>query len=115
MKKGLNKLDNVTSNRVSCTASREDVANILDDLAHHVPEEKRVGNVFPFVFRTSRCDRQVCNVAVLAASCIPAKRAVGTARAQRVRIPNAAIATDSVKNIIVAHSEAVLATRAVAR
>jgi len=82
VKKGFDDLLDLAAEVSSGAACRQGLANLLEDLGNRVPEDKWVSNILPLFFVSGGCDRQVCNVAVLAASCVPAKGAVSAATAQ---------------------------------
>jgi hypothetical protein len=115
VKKGFDDLLDVAAKASSGAACRQGLANLLEDLGNRVPEDQWVSNILPLFFVSGGCDRQVCNVAVLAASCVPAKGAVSAATAQSFWNSNAVWAADSVKDGVVKTVEAVFAACSVAR
>lgn len=115
VKKGFNDLLDLAAEVSSGASSRQHLANLLEDLGNHVPEDKWVSNIFPLFFVSGGCNRQVCNVAVLAASCVPAKGAVSAATAQSLWNSNAVRAADSIKDGVIEAVQAVFAACSVAR
>lgn len=115
VEKGFNDLLSSAAKAFSGASCCEHVSNLLEDLGHHVPEDKRISNIFPFFFVGVSGNRQVCNVAVLAAPCVPAKGTVSAASAQSCWNSNAVRSANSIKNGIVATVKEVFAARSVAR
>jgi hypothetical protein len=56
VKKGFDDLLDVSAERSSGAACRQDVSNLLEDLGNHVPEDKWVSNILPLFFVSGGCD-----------------------------------------------------------
>lgn len=114
MEKSFDDVSNRGAQAFSCASSWENVGDVLEDRSHDIPEHKRISNIFPFFPVARSCNGQICNVAVLAASRVPAEGTVSATGTQGCRNPNTCRAADTIKNGIIEAVKTVLAARTVA-
>lgn len=109
MNKRFNDVGDSSAKGVSNASIPQNHGDIHENNRNDGPEDQRVSNILPFLYIGLCGNRQVCNVAVLATSCVPAKCAVFAATAQWFWNSEALVSHECRQGRIIHAVEAVLA------